>query len=370
MHPGYAHRLLRRHRPRCHQRPRDPRRLVEEPAHAPGGPPLSQHLPLARSPRLLGRRPASGPRCAPACSRPPPPCPAAPGSPRSASTPGASTTRCSNDAGRLVFPVHAYRDARTQAGLHAPRPTPARPSSASTPPPASPMSSTTPASSSRRSSPAARRSPTSPRAASSCPTTSTTCCRAAWRTSSPSPAPRSCSTCTRPTGRGPALDHFHIPAHWFTTPDPRRHPPRRGARPARSSRATQVIAVPGPRHRLRLRRHARGAGRRRPLPQLRHLVAGRLRKRHPAAGRPRRCAARVANERIGDGRYRPLTNVIGLWLLEQTMKDFAARPQHRPRMGRAHRRRGETPGAGRAARVATTRRSPTRRRCGRPSTRS
>ena len=37
--------------------------------------------------------------------------------------------------------------------------------------------------------------------------------------------------------------------------------------------------------------------------------------------------ARVANERIGDGRYRPLTNVIGLWLLEQTMKDFAARPQ-------------------------------------------
>lgn len=36
--------------------------------------------------------------------------------------------------------------------------------------------------------------------------------------------------------------------------------------------------------------------------------------------------ARIANERIGDGRYRPLTNVIGLWLLEQTMRDFAARP--------------------------------------------
>jgi rhamnulokinase len=37
-------------------------------------------------------------------------------------------------------------------------------------------------------------------------------------------------------------------------------------------------------------------------------------------------AARISNERIGDGRYRPLTNVIGLWLLEGTMKDFATRP--------------------------------------------
>jgi rhamnulokinase len=39
-------------------------------------------------------------------------------------------------------------------------------------------------------------------------------------------------------------------------------------------------------------------------------------------------AARISNERIGDGRYRPLTNVIGLWLLEGTMKDFARRPQN------------------------------------------
>jgi rhamnulokinase len=36
--------------------------------------------------------------------------------------------------------------------------------------------------------------------------------------------------------------------------------------------------------------------------------------------------ARISNERIGDGRYRPLTNVIGLWLLEGTLKDFASRP--------------------------------------------
>jgi rhamnulokinase len=37
-------------------------------------------------------------------------------------------------------------------------------------------------------------------------------------------------------------------------------------------------------------------------------------------------AARISNERIGDGRYRPLTNVIGLWLLEGLMKDFSSRP--------------------------------------------
>ena len=37
-------------------------------------------------------------------------------------------------------------------------------------------------------------------------------------------------------------------------------------------------------------------------------------------------AARISNERIGDGRYHPLTNVIGLWMLEGTMKDFATRP--------------------------------------------
>jgi rhamnulokinase len=37
-------------------------------------------------------------------------------------------------------------------------------------------------------------------------------------------------------------------------------------------------------------------------------------------------AARISNERTGDGRHRPLTNVIGLWMLEGTMKDFATRP--------------------------------------------
>lgn len=38
-------------------------------------------------------------------------------------------------------------------------------------------------------------------------------------------------------------------------------------------------------------------------------------------------AARISNERTGDGRYRPLTNVIGLWLLERTLADFNTRPK-------------------------------------------
>lgn len=37
-------------------------------------------------------------------------------------------------------------------------------------------------------------------------------------------------------------------------------------------------------------------------------------------------AARVSNERSGDGRYRPLRSCLGLWLLEQTLPAFASRP--------------------------------------------
>src|SRR5690606_26465957 len=42
---------------------------------------------------------------------------------------------------------------------------------------------------------------------------------------------------------------------------------------------------------------------------------------------PAALAARISNERIGDGRSCPPTNVIGLWLLEGVMKEFPARPK-------------------------------------------
>jgi len=44
--------------------------------------------------------------------------------------------------------------------------------------------------------------------------------------------------------------------------------------------------------------------------------------------------ARISNERTGDGRYRPLTNVIGLWLLEQTLRDLSARPKNKREWGK------------------------------------
>lgn len=38
-------------------------------------------------------------------------------------------------------------------------------------------------------------------------------------------------------------------------------------------------------------------------------------------------SARVSNERMGDGRYRPLLSCLGLWLLEQILTSFATRPR-------------------------------------------
>jgi rhamnulokinase len=39
-------------------------------------------------------------------------------------------------------------------------------------------------------------------------------------------------------------------------------------------------------------------------------------------------AAVVSNERLGDGRYRPIKNCLGLWLLEQTLPAFSTRPRN------------------------------------------
>lgn len=41
---------------------------------------------------------------------------------------------------------------------------------------------------------------------------------------------------------------------------------------------------------------------------------------------PEALKIRIANERMGDGSVRPLTNVIGLWLLEKALQDLNARP--------------------------------------------
>ena len=126
-----------------------------------------------------------------------------------------------------------------------------------------------------------------------------------------------------------ALDYFRIPPQWFTPPV------LAGAKLGRVSREvaggaaalarTQVIAVPG--HDTACAYDAMPAS---PDGTDLFLSSGTwslvgFESDQPVLG-AEAMAARISNERIGDGRYRPLTNVIGLWLLEGTLKDFAPRP--------------------------------------------
>ena len=121
----------------------------------------------------------------------------------------------------------------------------------------------------------------------------------------------------------PALAHFHLPAQWFTKPI--LAGTRLGAvRSLPELKGAQVIAVPG--HDTASAYDAMPAA---PDGGDLFLSSGTwslvgFESDTPLLG-DEALRARIANERIGDGRYRPLTNVIGLWLLEQTMKDFATR---------------------------------------------
>jgi len=121
-----------------------------------------------------------------------------------------------------------------------------------------------------------------------------------------------------------ALKHFRLPPQWFTKPilsgtrlgQVKNFPELAG---------TQVIAVPG--HDTAAAYDAMPAN---PDGTDLFLSSGTwslvgFESDRPVLGADAH-AARISNERIGDGRYRPLTNVIGLWLLEGTLKDFASRP--------------------------------------------
>ncbi len=148
------------------------------------------------------------------------------------------------------------------------------------------------------------------------------------------------------------LDHFHIPANWFTTPilantvlGPIRPEVGRVLRTSRESGAKRgssgrlslpdikVIAVPG--HDTAAAYDAMPAN---PAGGDLYISSGTwslvgFESDTPVLG-AEALAARISNERIGDGRYRPLTNVIGLWLLEGTLKEFAARPKNDKEWGK------------------------------------
>ena len=127
-----------------------------------------------------------------------------------------------------------------------------------------------------------------------------------------------------------AFEYFRIPPRWFTPPLPsgaalgRLRPEiTAGCKPLAR---TRVIAVPG--HDTACAYDAMPAS---PDGGDLFISSGTwslvgFESEVPVLGSAA-MAARISNERIGDGRYRPLTNVIGLWLLEGTLKDFASRPE-------------------------------------------
>jgi rhamnulokinase len=123
-----------------------------------------------------------------------------------------------------------------------------------------------------------------------------------------------------------ALDHFHIPAHWFSKPVTAGT--RLGSvRGIPGLKKTKVIAVPG--HDTACAYDAMPAaadGTDIFISSGTWSLVG-FESDTPVLG-PEALAARVSNERIGDGRYRPLTNVIGLWLLEGVCRNFSTRPRN------------------------------------------
>ena len=128
-----------------------------------------------------------------------------------------------------------------------------------------------------------------------------------------------------------ALKYFRVPPQWFTKPvlaGTKLGRLRKDIAAGSSALAkTQVIAVPG--HDTACAYDAMPAS---PDGTDLFLSSGTwslvgFESDSPVLGNEA-LAARISNERIGDGRYRPLTNVIGLWLLEGTLKDFASHPSN------------------------------------------
>jgi rhamnulokinase len=128
-------------------------------------------------------------------------------------------------------------------------------------------------------------------------------------------------------GRGwssAALEYFGIPRRWFGSPalSPRRLGPVVGIPGMRG-----VISVLVPGHDTACAFAAMPAS---PDGSDLFLSSGTwsllgIESDVPLLG-PAALAARVSNERSGDGRYRPLISCLGLWLLERALLGFSTRP--------------------------------------------
>jgi rhamnulokinase len=227
-----------------------------------------------------------------------------------------------NDAGRLVFPPHAYRDARTQPGLKALANRGLDHIYAATGIPNVFYNSSLQLAEVVRSCPAVTDLATrclflpdyfnyllSGRMENEVSIASTT---------------QLLDVHSRDWSRA-ALEFFHIPPQWFTPPvlANTKLGPVRGLP---ELKGVASIVVPG--HDTACAYDAMPAD---PAGGDLYISSGTwslvgCENDTPFLG-PEALRARVANERTGRGGYRPLTNMGGLWLLERTLLDFSARPQ-------------------------------------------
>lgn len=121
----------------------------------------------------------------------------------------------------------------------------------------------------------------------------------------------------------PALDYFGIPKGWFRRPSlsPRRLGPVLGVA---ELRGVATVLVPG--HDTACAFAAMPAE---PGGTDLYLSSGTwsllgIENERPLLG-PGALGARVSNERMGDGSYRPLKSCLGLWLLEKIVPEFMSR---------------------------------------------
>ncbi len=227
-----------------------------------------------------------------------------------------------NDAGRLVFPAHAYRDARTQPGLQSLANFGLGRVYAATGIPNAFYNSSLQLAETVRNCPAVEDLATrclflpdyfnyllSGRMGNELSIASTT---------------QLLDVHGRDWSRE-ALEFFHIPPQWFTKPVLANT--RLGhVKGVPELKGTLAIAVPG--HDTACAYDAMPAD---PAGGDLYISSGTwslvgCEHDTPILGEEA-LKARVANERTGRGGYRPLTNIVGLWLLEQTLKNFSARPQ-------------------------------------------
>jgi len=121
-----------------------------------------------------------------------------------------------------------------------------------------------------------------------------------------------------------ALRHFGVPASWFSPPIHGQTRLGRNAQAAAPSGA-EIIAVPG--HDTACAYDAMPAaadGRDLYISSGTWSLVG-FESDTPVLGAGA-LAAGISNERTGCGRYRPLMHVPGLWLIECVLKEFSARP--------------------------------------------